>query len=581
MRLDRLFGELKRRRVLRVIGYYAVAAWVAVEVYTTIQPILWPTLEWTNRFVVVLALAGFPAVFALAWIFDITPEGVRRTPVIAGVAEGTAGGGERRMLSARATGFFGLGILVAIAGLAAYAGFRQPGADSGAASAAAIQSIAVLPFVDMSPAHDQEFFGDGIAEELLNRLAQVPELRVPARTSSFAFKGRNEDMREIGRQLNVQAVLEGSVRRDGDRLRVTAQLINVATGYHLWSETFERDASGIFALQDEIANQVVDVVRLRFSAAPEAGERGTSNRVALEHYYRGMERFNERTVASLQLALSDFLEATRVDSAFALAHAALAQTYAVLPAYGAYPPDSAITHGMAAAARALRLDPTLAPAYAAMGQLVQNVEWDPRAAEEYYRRSLSYNAGYATAHVWYAETLILLQQYDAAAEHVAAALAIDPLSPVSQHVDAILKTMRGDTEEGLAAWRNLTRSHPTFPVAFLHHAYAALAAGRNDEAIRSLERLADIRPPNAPLYRAIITAVRDRAAAAAAHAALHTAELSPSERAAWATVLGAHDTALASLEQAVRAHDDASVPFLLLHPLLAPLHADPRFQRLR
>jgi TolB-like protein len=575
MRLDRLFEELRRRRVLRVIGAYAVAAWVAVEVYTTIQPILWPAHEWTNRLVVVLVLAGFPAVFALAWIFDITPQGLRRTRSLeSGVTAG------QRMLTPRATGFFGLGVLVAIVSLAAYAGLHRTRSADPARSAAAIQSIAVLPFADMSPARDQEYFGDGIAEELLNRLAQVPELRVPARTSSFAFKGRNADVREIGRRLNVQAVLEGSVRRDGDRLRVTAQLIDVATGYHLWSDTFERDASRIFALQDEIANRVVDVVRLRFVATPEAGERGTSNQAALAIYYRGMERWNERTVASLQQALRDFREAIRADSAFALAHAALAQTYAVLPAYGAYPPDSAFTNGMAAAARALRLDPSIAAAYAAMGQLVQNIEWDPRAAEEYYRRALGYNPGYATAHVWYAEALILLQEFDDAAEHVAAALAIDPLSPVSLHVDAILKTMRGDVEEGLAAWRNLTRTNPTFPVAFLHHAYAALAAGRTDEAIRSIGRLAQMRASHAQLYQAIGAALRDRSAIPGAVAAVEAASLSSSERAAWATILGAYDVALVTLERAVRAQDDVSIPFLLLHPLLAPLRDDPRFPRI-
>src|SRR5687768_16516585 len=227
MRLDRLFGELHRRRVLRVIGYYAVAAWVAVEVFTTIQPILWPTHEWTNRLVVVLALAGFPAVLALAWIFDLTPKGLRRTPSSDLAVEVVpAGGGVQRMLTPRATGFFGLGILVAIVSLAAYAGLSDPRrqGDSALAETGAIQSIAVLPFADMTPARDQEFLADGIAEELLNRLAQVPELRVPARTSSFAFRGAQTDVRTIGRQLNVQAVLEGSVRRDGDRVRVTAEL---------------------------------------------------------------------------------------------------------------------------------------------------------------------------------------------------------------------------------------------------------------------------------------------------------------------------------------------------------------------
>jgi TolB-like protein/tetratricopeptide (TPR) repeat protein len=484
---------------------------------------------------------------------------------------------------ARAAGFFGLGILVAIVGLAAYAGLHtrtQPTRSATGPADGQIESIAVLPFADLSEAKDQEFFSDGIAEELLNRLAQVSGLHVPARTSSFAFKGRNEDVREIGRQLGVQAVLEGSVRRDGDRFRITAQLIDVETGYHLWSDTFEREASGIFELQDEISNAIVDKLRLHFVDVAAAGSRGTTNEKALELYYLGLDRWNQRSPDTLLQAVADFRSAIREDSAFALAYAALAQTYAVLPAYNAYPPDSAIMLGMQAAAHALKLDPTLAQAFAAMGQLVQNIEWDPRGAEEYYKRALTYNPNYATAHVWYAETLILLGEYDAAAEHVSAAIDFDPLSAVSLHADALLKTTRGATEDGLAAWRNLIRTSPNFSIGFLHHAYAALAANQRDEAIPSIERLGELRPENATWYRTLIAALQDRAAIPAAQAALRTANLSASERAAWATVLGDRKTALATLEQAVREQADVSVPFLLVHPLFQPLRGDSRFPRL-
>lgn len=385
MSLSRFLGELKRRHVLRVVGAYAVAAWVAVEVFTTIQPILWPEHEWTNRLFVVLALLGFPAVFALAWIFDITPYGVRRTPSLeaiqAGTGDGPPGGVpplRPRTLSPRAAGFFGLGIIVALVGLAAYAGFHELQPPAEPTDIAAIESIAVLPFADMSPNRDQEVFSDGIAEELLNRLARVPSLRVPARTSSFAFRGSDDDVREIGRRLGVQAVLEGSVRRDGDRLRVSAQLVDVATGYRLWSDTFNGEATGVFELQDEIANAIVDALRLHFAPAPEAGARGTRNARALEQYYRGVRLAAERTDRDLRDAVASFERAIREDSSFALAHAALAQAYSVLPGYGDFPVDSAMSLGMAAAAHALRLDPTLADAYAAMGQLVQNVDWDLR-----------------------------------------------------------------------------------------------------------------------------------------------------------------------------------------------------------
>jgi adenylate cyclase len=302
-----LLSELRRRRVPRVVGAYAVAAWVAVEVYTTIQPILWEQYEWTNRLVVMLALLGFPVVFALAWIFDITPQGVVRTAPSVGHPAGAGSDAEpaRRVLSARAAGFFGLGILVAIVGLAAYAGMHElPRATEGAPGAVPIGSIAVLPFVDMSAARDQEFFSDGVTEELMSRLSQVPELRVAARTSSFAFKGRNEDVREIGRRLGVQAVLEGSVRRDGEQLRVTTKLIDVATGYQVWAGSFEGDATDVFALQDRIAGAMVDALQQRFARRRKAGRRGTLSVRAYELYLLGLKRWNLRGDRDLRQALA-------------------------------------------------------------------------------------------------------------------------------------------------------------------------------------------------------------------------------------------------------------------------------------
>jgi adenylate cyclase len=594
MKLDRLLGELKRRHVLRVVGAYAVAAWIAVEVFTTVQPILWPEHEWTNRLFVVLALLGFPAVFALAWIFDITPTGVRRTPSLAQVAglparataeaEPAPGMGLRvrgpRRLGPVGAGFFGLGILVAIVGIAAYAGYHemQPREPTDIAS---IESIAVLPFADMSPARNQEYFSDGIAEELLNRLARVPSLRVPARTSSFAFRDREDDVREIGRRLGVQAVLEGSVRRDGDRLRVGAQLVDVASGYRLWSASFEGDAASVFELQDEIANAIIQTLSLHFAAAPEAGVRGTKSTRALDHYYRGVREAAGRTDRDLRAAVASFSAALREDANFALALAAIAQAYAVLPAYGSFPVDSAMTLGMAAAAQALRLDPTLADAYAALGQLVQNVDWDLRAAEDYYKRALHYKPSDAAAHVWYAETLMLLGEFDNAAEHVVAATAIDPLSPISLHTDAMLQTLRGDNEEALAAWRNITRLNPDFHIGFRHHAYSAAAAGRGEEAARSLERLASADAARADAYAPIIAALRGEGSAADALAALRAdTTLASLERAAWTATFGDRPAAIAALQQVIVEHDDITVPFILVHPVLRSLRSDPRFRRL-
>jgi TolB-like protein/tetratricopeptide (TPR) repeat protein len=593
MKPGQFLSELRRRHVLRVVGAYAVAAWVLVEVHTTVQPILLETYEWTNKVVVVLALLGFPITVVLAWIFDITTEGVRRTapleqvPTQPGVdaapaVRAAAGAGTRRprYLSGRATGFFGLGVLVALVAFAAYAGFDR-GTVGVPAATEAIESIAVLPFADMSAAQDQEFFSDGVTEELLNRLAQVPELRVAARTSSFAFKGRNEDVGEIGRKLGVQAVLEGSVRRDGEQLRISAKLVDVRTGKYVWSENFDGTARDVFGLQDDVARGVVDALRHRFAAPPEAGRRGTHSMRAYDLYLLGLKRWNLRSDRNLRQALQHFQDAVAEDPEFALAHAGIAQTYAVLPIYGAYPVDSAVLNGFAAAALAISIDPSLADAYAAMGQIVQNFEWDLAGAESYYRRALVYQPGNTTAHQWYAETLMLMGRLREAAPHVERVTAADPLAATALYVHAFLKLLQGEADESLATWRELMRLHPEFELGFAHHAYAAVAAGRTDEAARSVERLATLQPLHAALYGAVARALRDPSAAPAARSMLTRAAGMPlSDRAALHMALGDTAAALAALQQAHHQHTDANLPYVLVHPLMKPLHGNAAFTRI-
>jgi adenylate cyclase len=577
------FSELQRRHVLRVIGAYAFAAWIAVEVYTTIQPILLEEYEWTNTYVVVLAIIGFPIVFALAWIFDITSQGISRTLSLDELAVGPAperaaaiaAPAPRRQLSARATGFFGLGILVALIGFAAYAGGVR---HAPVAEGAPIRSIAVLPFADMSSSADQEFLSDGIAEELLNRLTQVPDLNVPARTSSFAFKGRNEDVREIGRRLGVETVLEGSVRREGDRVRVQARLIDVANGFPLWSETFEGSASDVFALQDQISDGIVEALRVRIAATPEAGERGTRNAHAMEAYLLGLQRWHQRTDRDLRQARSHFLAAVAADSAFALAHAALAQTYAVLPMYGEFPVDSAVLLGSTAAARAIDLDPSLGDAYAAMGQIAQNFEWDLRGAERYYRRALSYNPSDPTAHQWYAEALMMAGRYGEARSHLDRVLNVRSLSPAALYIDALLKTLSGRTTDGVAASRALVARHPDFAPGALNHVFTLLAAGFQADAVEATRQLAALHPPRARTYESLAAALAGGERRGAVRAVTATADMPESEQAAWLVALGEHDAALERLQQAYDAHDDAHLLLIAPHPLLRPLRTDARFR---
>src|SRR5215472_11933898 len=244
--LNSWFSELKRRRVVRTLVGYGIASFAVLQI---IEPVMhglhWP--ETVLSYVVVALAAGFPIVITLAWIFDVKAGRIERTASAAG-----GPGGTRLALM-----LAGIGLLAAVPGLAWYFLFRGDTRivarkDRGPAGTAERKSVAVLPFVNMSSDKENEYFSDGMTEELINALANVDGLRVASRTSSFAFKGKNLSIRRIGEELSVGAVLEGSVRREGDRLRVTAQLVNVADGYHIWSKTYEREAKNIFAVEDEL-----------------------------------------------------------------------------------------------------------------------------------------------------------------------------------------------------------------------------------------------------------------------------------------------------------------------------------------
>lgn len=605
MSLDRLLHELKRRRVWRVAGVYAVAAWVAVQVAATVFPLL--ELEWAATLVVVLALAGFPVAVGLAWVFDWTAAGVRRTgalrdavstspstpassarrasndvePVhvpgaaiaVPGTAARTAG---EAHANRRALGFFGVGILVALVGFAAYATYQpfQPGAPS-----EPIRSIAVLPFVDMSAAGDQEYFSDGVTEELLNRLAQIEDLHVAARTSSFAFKGKNEDVAEIGRRLRVQAVLEGSIRRDGDQVRITAQLIDARTGYHLWSSNYDRAVTSIFAIQDEISTAIVDALEVQLGGSANGGGPGIRSPAAHDLYLRALARWNVRTDPALRDALDLFARAVAEDSTYARAHAGLAMTYALLPTFGDFPHDEALAHGAAAAARAIALDATLAEAHGALGQIAQTFEWDLLGAERAYERAVTFNPAYATGHQWYAETLMMLGRIDSASAEIRRAIELDPLSAAALAVQGYLELLRGDTGAALATYRDLVRLFPDFALGRTNLLLACLATGRFDEAASLIARTAPGPDAAAPMMR-LVGGLRDPATRPDAVAAALELEraLPPAQTALWYAAVGERERALANLERAVTERRDGNLPFILLHPLLAGLRSEARFQ---
>ena len=322
--MSTFWNELKRRNVFKVAATYAIVSWIALQVADTVFPAL-NVPPWVLSLLTVLLLLGFPIALLLAWAFELTPDGIKPTasvPIEHSIRPQT---GQR--LNYLLTG--GLAVLLVLVLLDNYVLDREPpaaaattpgGAESGtgAVGIAPDKSIAVLPFVNLSSDQEQEYFSDGLSEEILNQLAQIDDLRVTARTSSFSFKGRNEDLRVVGRQLNVRHLLEGSVRKAGNQLRITAQLIDATDGSHVWSRTFDRELDDVFAIQEEIAMAVSDTLSVALDVGTMARTRGgTTNLEAYDKYLRARALDRQRgTGADLVQAAQYYREAVALDPAF-------------------------------------------------------------------------------------------------------------------------------------------------------------------------------------------------------------------------------------------------------------------------
>jgi eukaryotic-like serine/threonine-protein kinase len=366
-------------------------------------------------------------------------------------------------------------------------GRLQAGATASAASAA------VLPFADLSPGKDQEYFSDGLTEELITSLSRVQGLRVAARTSSFQFKGRNADVREVGRKLDVGAVLEGSVRRSGNRLRVTAQLSSAKNGYQLWSDSYDRDLADVFAVQEEIARAIVSALRVRLGGGPDStAAQPTRNLEAYDLYLKGRFAWNQRTGAALKEAVRYLEQAVAQDSSFARAWAALADAYILVVPYAGLSPTETWPKAKAAAQRALLLDSASAEAHTSLAYGNMLYEWNWRAAEENFGRAIAANPNYATGHHWYADFLAGRGRLDESLEQMRRAHELDPLSRVISSELGWVHYLRHETREArdqVQRTIDLDRNYA--------HVYATLGlihiqAGDYEEAIASLRRAIEL-----------------------------------------------------------------------------------------
>ncbi len=349
----------------------------------------------------------------------------------------------------------------------------------------------MLPFVNLSSSRENEYFSDGVTEEITNALAQVGGLRVAARTSAFAFKGKDVDVRAIGRRIGVGTVVEGSVRRAGYRVRITASLINAGDGSKMWSHTYERDQRDVFAVQDEIARAIAGQLTGRLIEDRDARplvKPATGDVGAYDLYLKGRYSWNERTESGIRKAIAYLGQAVAKDPQYALAYAGLADAYVILPDYSDVPTAEAYAKAKAAARHALALDSSLASAYASLAVVQTYNDWDWAGADENYRRAIALKPGYATVHQWYANYLMTVGKLDSALAEEHRASALDPQSRVirTQIGQALYLARRYD--EAAVSLRTAIAVDPTFTYA--HNVLAQVLAqqGRYPEARHEVEQ---------------------------------------------------------------------------------------------
>jgi len=452
---------MRRRNVFKVATVYLIASWVLIQIAETTFPAL-SLPEWTVTFVVMLLLLGLPIALILAWAFEVTPEGIKKTVEVPAEQSITSSTGQR--INYLIIGSLAAAVILLATTHGGFKGMTGPDEDAGP------KSIAVLPFVNMSGDADNEYFSDGLSEELLNLLAQVDGLRVAARTSSFFFKGQNEDLRSVGDKLGVEHVLEGSVRKSGNRIRVTAQLIKVNDGFHLWSDTYDYEMDDIFKIQDEISLAVVDALKVNLLGADRQRitKRATTNVEAHNLYLRGRQFLHLRTLESIEQAEKLFEQAVRMDPNYALAYSGVSDAINLLATnHGLMPLQTAYERTAPLLKKAMTLDPESAEVWASQGLAEMNVR-NLDAAEAALERAMELNPSYAPAFLWYASALAETPDgTEKSIEVLRKTLEIDPLSRVAQNNIAANLSDLGRYEEAEAQWRRLVTLDPDYPTGYL------------------------------------------------------------------------------------------------------------------
>ena len=534
MNPNQFFAELKRRKVYSVAVAYIVVGWALAQGIAQVLPVF-DTPNWVVRLFVVLIVIGFPVALTLSWFFDFTRYGIVRTPDLVRENQGEVVG----------------------------------------STVASDKSIAVLPFTDLSPGKDHAYFSDGVAEEILSALAKVDGLRVAARRSSFSFKGKEADLPEIAHRLNVDHVLEGSVRRDGNRVRVAAELIDARNGFAIWSETYEREMHGIFAVQDEITCSIVDALKLKLEISTPSPSRSTD---AYDLYLQGLFLSDKSTEETLRKSLEFFGRALDTDPRFARAWTGIAKSWLWL-ADAFVEPLEAYSKVREAAVNAIQIDDGEAEAHVYLAETKRILDWDLRAAESEYVRAFEIDSNSTTSNYFIAAFYAAIGEREKALTFLSRTAKIDPASLWVSNFACEIYRYFGLIDEAMAAGERSLQLDPTF--LYSEPLLAALyrEMGRFDDAIALYKKSQDI-SGRVPFGLAITYGKmnrREEARKILKDACESRGGYTPGDAIAHVhVVLNEHEEAMRELQRAYEEHS-SSLHFIGIAPEFEPLRPDKRF----
>jgi len=572
---DNFFAELKRRNVYKVAVAYAIVGWLVVQIATQVFPFL-EIPNWIVRLVIVLVAIGFPIALVIAWAFELTPEGLKRTEV-ADAAIAPRSSHRAWIYVVVIGGILSIGVFF----LGRYTAGNATPRHSEAATATPQKSIAVLPLLNESGDPHDEYFSDGLSEELIAALAQINGLKVIGRSSSFRFKDRHEEPKAIGEKLGVSTLLEGTVRKQDDRVRIVAELINAADGIELWTRTFDRELKDIFAVQEEIARAVAESLKVTLLGSQDRpAQRGApSNVEAHNAYLQGHFHFQRRNLEDYRKAVGYFDQAIQLDPDYALACAERSEAWTFIGDLTGQR-EPAWSKARSDAERAVAIAPALAEARAALGWVRFFVDWKFTEGLSELKRAKEFSPSNPTANDLLARVILYLGRLDEAERQARHAVELDPLSVIAQGNLARVLLFAGKLDEADAAARKAAELQPTSASSHRWQVVVAVLRGDGATALRE----AQLEPDEGYRRFELALAQQIQGDRQAADAALADLIANGRDQLAYQiaevyAVRGEKDKAFEWLQIAFDEHDTGTLT-LLVDPLLRGLRDDSRYKNL-